>query len=146
MEKGIIYAGTNKEGERIEITTTTKKHVPLYKVTVSTYTKANSSKPTSTVISKPFAEWFDEAGRFVVTPFQEMLASNVPVIGKADPKRVNGAKNQKNKIAKPAEDGTNMDQKWASLLAESSGMDALNVVAASTATPEKSPKKRGRKG
>lgn len=39
-------------------------------------------------IAKEFAGWFDEVGYFVAAPFQEMLASAVPAIGKQDPKRV----------------------------------------------------------
>lgn len=39
-------------------------------------------------ISAPFPLWFDEEGYFVAQPFQQWLASEVPIIGQADPKRV----------------------------------------------------------
>ncbi|SPN97775.1 related to signal peptidase 18 KD subunit [Cephalotrichum gorgonifer] len=81
VEKGVIYEGVAPSGEAITIATSTKKYDPTYTVTIST--------PTSTTtFSRSFADWFDEQGRFVTVPFQQMLASAVPLIGVADPKRV----------------------------------------------------------
>lgn len=42
-------------------------------------------------LSRSFTEWFDERGFIVATPFQEFLASSIPAVGKADPKRVKSA-------------------------------------------------------
>lgn len=39
-------------------------------------------------MAKPFASFFDESGYFVAVPFQQILATSVPVIGKLDPRRI----------------------------------------------------------
>ncbi|CAJ0541689.1 Ff.00g081760.m01.CDS01 [Fusarium sp. VM40] len=85
-EKGIIYEGTSPSGEKISISSSTKKNVPIYNLAVTVTDKG--SKPSVHKISKPFTGWFDETGQFVAVPFQELLANSVPVIGKRDPKRV----------------------------------------------------------
>lgn len=88
-------------------------------------------------MDKAFSGWFDAKGHFVVKPFQRMMASSFAIIGKVDPK--NAVKEEK-KVDKDAPvDNRSMEDKWASLLAESDG------TAASTATPDKSTKKRGKK-
>lgn len=57
-----------------------------------TTTPKGSKTPTSTVeIKRSFTEWFDSAGHFIALPFQTVLATAVPVIGQADPKRVASA-------------------------------------------------------
>jgi hypothetical protein len=141
VEKGSIYIGTAPSGETISISSSTTKHVPVYKLLVKTTGKDGKIKETK--IEKSFTEWFDAAGHFVTLPFQQMFASNVEVIGKADPKRV--VKKEKKKIAAPVDDGKTMDEKWASLLAESSGVNPVTAEAESTATPAKGTKRRGRK-
>ncbi|KAH7263171.1 microsomal signal peptidase 25 kDa subunit-domain-containing protein [Fusarium tricinctum] len=85
-EKGVIYEGTSPSGEKISISSSTKKNVPIYNLAVTVIDK--SSKSSVHKISKPFTGWFDETGQFVAIPFQELLANSVPVIGKRDPKRV----------------------------------------------------------
>lgn len=71
-------------------------------------------------------------------PFQQMFASNVPVIGVADPARVVEEKRKVTRI----EDGKSNDEKWAALLAESSG----DVVGDSSAVPTPAKgKKRAKK-
>ncbi|KAJ4410280.1 hypothetical protein N0V82_009274 [Gnomoniopsis sp. IMI 355080] len=85
-EKGIIYVGTAPNGETVTIATSTKKNVPIYNLTITLTSKA-SSKPQNITLARSFTEWFDEKGHFVALPFQTMLASNVPVVGKFDPKR-----------------------------------------------------------
>jgi hypothetical protein len=37
--------------------------------------------------ARSFTEWFDVQGHFVALPFQTILATTVPLIAKADPKR-----------------------------------------------------------
>ncbi|KAM0188013.1 hypothetical protein ACHAPA_002581 [Fusarium lateritium] len=85
-EKGIIYEGTSPSGEKISISSSTKKNVPIYNLDITVTDKG--SKPSVHNISKPFTGWFDETGQFVAAPFQELLANSVPMIGKRDPKRV----------------------------------------------------------
>ncbi|KAH6890561.1 microsomal signal peptidase 25 kDa subunit-domain-containing protein [Thelonectria olida] len=85
-ERGVVYQGTAPSGEFISIVSATKKNVPVYNLTITVTDKA--SKKHVFTFSKPFTAWFDETGRFVAVPFQELLATTVPLVGKCDPKRV----------------------------------------------------------
>jgi hypothetical protein len=106
---------------------------------VSTYRKGGKKENVS--IKKPFNLWFDKAGHFVALPFQQMLASGVKLVGEADPtKVVEGKKKEK----KAEEINMSMDDKWASLLAESSGVDLDGMAASPAATPG-GKKKRGKR-
>lgn len=49
---------------------------------------SKGSKPRTFELSKPFAEFYNELGYFVATPFQEFFATSIPIIGKMDPKRI----------------------------------------------------------
>jgi signal peptidase complex subunit 2 len=138
VEKGAIYIGTSPSGETIRISSSTTKHIPKYKLAVTTTSKDGKVKEQK--IERRFTDWFDAAGHFVMKPFQQMFASNVEVIGKVDSKNV---VKKEQKIKAPVDDGKTMDEKWASLLAESSG--GAPVAAETTATPGKGTKKRGRK-
>jgi signal peptidase complex subunit 2 len=140
VEKGSVYVGTNKAGERIEVSSKTEKYTPIYNLSVTTVRKGGKRETVS--IKKPFNAWFDKAGHFVALPFQQMLASGVKVVGEADPTKVVEGKK---KVAK-VEDGESksMDEKWASLLAESSGVSLDDVAASPAATPG-GRKKRGKK-
>ncbi|KAH0594977.1 hypothetical protein MHUMG1_07275 [Metarhizium humberi] len=89
VEKGTVYQGTAPSGERMTIRTNTKKNDPTYYVTVISEQK--TGEPKTLEISKSFASWFDETGRFVPKPFQEFLATSVPAIGKQDPKKIMSA-------------------------------------------------------
>ncbi|KAH6604325.1 microsomal signal peptidase subunit [Trichoderma cornu-damae] len=86
VENGVVYQGTSPSGEKITVATATKKLDPTYRLTVTVTDK--SSKSRIIKIAKPFASFFDESGYFVATPFQEILATAVPVVGKLDPKRI----------------------------------------------------------
>ncbi|KAL2019496.1 hypothetical protein VTK56DRAFT_9612 [Thermocarpiscus australiensis] len=97
VERGTVYEGTappSAGGEKLKlrIATATRKHVPTYHVTVEIFSsssgKEKKEKKETLEISRSFTEWFDAAGHFVAAPFQSMLASSVPVIGRLDPKRV----------------------------------------------------------
>jgi hypothetical protein len=70
---------------QIEISSSTQKHTPIYNLSITYYNASNPSVPNTVKISRPFTQWFDAAGQFVPLPFQQMFASEVPVIGKADP-------------------------------------------------------------
>ena len=88
VERGVIYEGTfPTTGETVRISTETKKNVPTYHLTVEVVGKDGKTRETLK-ISRAFTEWFDGAGHFVAAPLQTVLASAVPVIGRADPKRV----------------------------------------------------------
>lgn len=71
---------------QITISSATKKNDPTYRLSITVEPKG--AEPQVIEVAKPFAAFFDETGRFVAAPFQEALASSVPAIGKADPKRV----------------------------------------------------------
>ena len=139
VEDGKVYTGTSPNGDIINISSATIKHVPVYNLTITTHTKDKSATQKIVKIFCPFTEWFDAAGHFVSLPFQQMFASNVTIIGLADPKRV-----VKKEKKAPVDDGKTMDEKWASLLAESSGAAEIEE-ANTTGTPAKSGKKRGKK-
>lgn len=131
--------GTNKKtGDKITVRSKTDKFVPVYKLTVETQTK--DGKKEVQELKREFREWFDEKGAFVPKPFQRMMAGSVPVIGRADPKNAAPVKKETPKI----QDNRTMDEKWASLLAESEG--ALDGAAESTSTPTPAKgKRRGKK-
>ncbi|KAJ1333870.1 microsomal signal peptidase 12-like protein [Microdochium nivale] len=90
VEKSIVYQATAPDGSKISISTNTTKHVPIYNMTI-TVTPKGSKAASSIEVNRSFTEWFDSAGHFIVLPFQTMLATAVPVIGQADPKRVAAA-------------------------------------------------------
>ncbi|GAW12317.1 hypothetical protein ANO14919_016820 [Xylariales sp. No.14919] len=85
VEKGTVYRGEAKDGTKISVSTSTKKNEPTYYVVVDV---APKNGPSSKIeFSRSFTEWFDVQGHFVALPFQTMLATTVPLIAKADPKR-----------------------------------------------------------
>lgn len=55
-----------------------------------TFTPApTSSNPSQKIhIRAPFTRWFTSDGYFIAKPFQQWLASEVPVVGAADPNNV----------------------------------------------------------
>lgn len=70
-----------------------------------------------------------------------MFATNVKVVGQADPKKI---VEQKKKVVAPEEVNKSMDEKWASLLAESSGV-SLDDLSSGAATGSVKGKKRSKK-
>ncbi|KAF4453435.1 hypothetical protein F53441_3894 [Fusarium austroafricanum] len=86
-ERGVIYEGIAPSGEKISISTGTRKNDPTYHLSVL-ITDKNSKVISFQRIDKPFGTWFEETGKFVAVPFQEFLATSIPLIGKRDPKRV----------------------------------------------------------
>lgn len=113
-EKGIVYEGTAPDGEKvrtistqtlpnissptkkqadtnlstteqISIATRADKNTPIYHLSITLTPK--SGAPRTLSLARSFTEWFDERGHFVATPFQTVLASNVPAVGRLDPKR-----------------------------------------------------------
>lgn len=62
---------------------TVAKHTPIYNLTVH---YENRSKEGQTLeLSSPFTRWFDADGFFVAKPFQQWLASEIPLISQVDP-------------------------------------------------------------
>ncbi|KAL1902045.1 hypothetical protein Cpir12675_000151 [Ceratocystis pirilliformis] len=86
FEMNIVYEGTAPDGSRLSISTSTNKGSPNYKINATVISKAG--KPRTMEFQAPFSAWFDETGRFVALPFQQMLATNVALIGSIDPERV----------------------------------------------------------
>lgn len=141
VESGTVYVGTHKTtGEKIQIQSKMYKHVPNYNLTITTTTR--DGKKTEKHLVKAFRGWFDAQGHFIAKPFQQMLAANVDVIGRADPKSYQAANEGKQP---KVQDNRSLDDKWASLLAESADSGEQDSSAASTATPAKGAKKRGKK-
>jgi len=86
VEGGVVYEGEGKTG-KIRIATSSKKHIPIYECTV-TFSATSSSTPQSINIRAPFTRWFTSDGYFIAKPFQQWLASEVPIVGLADPNNV----------------------------------------------------------
>ncbi|KXH28717.1 microsomal signal peptidase 25 kDa subunit [Colletotrichum simmondsii] len=88
-EAGTVYEGTSPSGGKVNIATSTKKNVPTYNMKITLTSKNGEKKVIN--LSQPFNQWFDSQGRFVAVPFQEILATNIPAVGKLDPKRITSA-------------------------------------------------------
>ncbi|UKZ81345.1 hypothetical protein TrVFT333_009117 [Trichoderma virens FT-333] len=86
VEKGVVYQGIAPSGEKITVASATKKLDPTYRLSITVTDK--SAKSRIIEVAKPFASFFDESGYFVAAPFQQILATAVPVVGKLDPKRI----------------------------------------------------------
>lgn len=128
VEKRIIYVGTNCNGDRIQISSKSDKYVPVYNLTVTTCLRNQPEKLHTIVLKKSFSDWFNQAGYLVPSRLQHMLASNVPVIGAADPERVTLSNLLTEEKAAPS--------------AESSGVD---IVQGPNIRVSTSGKKRGHK-
>lgn len=137
VERGVIYQGVSPNRKaRISLASSTKKNVPVYNLAVQT-TDLSSKKKTPAVdlkIAQPFTAWFDENGRFVPAPFQSMLATAIPAVGLADPKRVAGSDNAATNAA------TDDDNKF--LEVDPDTLDALASAEASGAAASNKKAKR----
>ncbi|KAL8644666.1 MAG: hypothetical protein Q9226_007649, partial [Calogaya cf. arnoldii] len=85
VEKGKIFTGEIND-TLVSIASSVTKHKPIYNLQVR-YGKSGKEEQTLK-ISAPFTRWFDSDGYFVATPFQQWLATEIPAIGEADPKKV----------------------------------------------------------
>jgi len=83
VEKDVVFTG-NWNGQQLIISTKTKKHDPLYRLTAR-YTSPNSSTLKEMSIEAPVMRWFTADGFFIAKPFQQWLASSIPLIGQLDP-------------------------------------------------------------
>ncbi|KAK7757756.1 hypothetical protein SLS62_000134 [Diatrype stigma] len=149
VERGVVYQGTAPDGSKVSIATSTQKNVPVYNVKI-TVTPAGSGSgssskqaPSQTIeLDRSFTGWFDVQGHFVALPFQTMLATAVPAIGKADPKRVaaaataappSGAAGSYSSELLEA-DAATLDALLASSSSEATGADATAAAAAGKKT------------
>ncbi|KAI1364567.1 microsomal signal peptidase 25 kDa subunit-domain-containing protein [Xylaria arbuscula] len=89
VEKGTVYQGKAPDGTKISLSTSTKKNEPTYCVAVEVTPKKGATSKIE--FTRSFTEWFDAQGHFVALPFQIMLATTVPLIAQADPKRAAAA-------------------------------------------------------
>ncbi|KAI5196974.1 hypothetical protein AUEXF2481DRAFT_29165 [Aureobasidium subglaciale EXF-2481] len=107
VEKGMVYVGAWKGRKvsrrksplqilrlkltrnKISISTRADKFDPTYKLSV-TYSPSAliTIPPVDKEISAPFMQWFTADGFFAPAPFQQWLASNIDMVGDADPKNV----------------------------------------------------------
>ncbi|KAF2400379.1 hypothetical protein EJ06DRAFT_556697 [Trichodelitschia bisporula] len=88
VENGITFVG-ERNGVKLVISTSTKKHDPIYNVTARYTVKDGSKFVEKEVKAKaPFTRWFTADGYFVAKPFQQFLASEISAIGEADPSNV----------------------------------------------------------
>ena len=87
VEKSIVFVG-EREGRKLVVSTSTKKHTGVYYLTARYTTSTGSSSWREVKAEAPFTRWFTSDGFFVAKPFQQFLASEVPAIGEADPSNV----------------------------------------------------------
>jgi len=88
VEKGVVYEGEGKTG-KIRISSSTKKHIPVYECDVVFRPAPYESNPEQKLhIRRAMTQWFTTDGYFTAKPFQQWLASEIPVIGAADPDNV----------------------------------------------------------
>ncbi|KAL8798828.1 MAG: hypothetical protein Q9182_006350 [Xanthomendoza sp. 2 TL-2023] len=85
VEKGKIFTG-EINSTLISIASSVSKHKPIYNLQVR-YNEPGK-EPQVLKLSAPFTRWFDSDGYFVATPFQQWLATHIPVVGKADPQKI----------------------------------------------------------
>ena len=79
----------HSDNTKVRISSSTKKHIPIYECDVVFTPAPYNSNPKQTIhIRAPMTRWFTSDGYFVAKPFQQWLASEVPVIGAADPNNV----------------------------------------------------------
>ncbi|GME22274.1 Microsomal signal peptidase [Neofusicoccum parvum] len=101
VEKGLVYSGekdgnknslTNYRGAtQLEISSRVEKGLPIYHLTVrftSSGKKANSTLWQEIHLSAPFTRWFTSDGFFATKPFQQFIASEIPIVGSTDPDNV----------------------------------------------------------
>lgn len=71
---------------QISIASSVTKHKPIYSLKVCCSRSGSDIEMLS--LSAPFTRWFDSDGYFVPIPFQRWLASEIPLVGEADPLKV----------------------------------------------------------
>ncbi|KAF1825937.1 uncharacterized protein K489DRAFT_291682, partial [Dissoconium aciculare CBS 342.82] len=82
VEKGLVFEGS-KNGKKIVILSSQKKHDPTYYLDVTT-TAGPGATASSWQIRAPYTTWFTADGVFVAKPFQKWLASTITAVGDED--------------------------------------------------------------
>lgn len=100
---------------KLSIASSIKKHTPIYNITARYSTSRGDWKTLE--LRAPFTRWFDADGFFVAKPFQQWLASEIPVIGQADPRTATKA----NQDALASASGIEKDAPFA-------GLSTLNIT------------------
>ncbi|MCJ1265200.1 hypothetical protein MMC22_005075 [Lobaria immixta] len=140
IEKGKIFTGENDHA-LLTIASSVTKHTPVYNLTVRHANTSGSRTSWSTSqISAPFTRWFDADGHFVAKPFQQWLATEVPIIGQADPQNVVGGAPREQRADGPSGEKTK-DQTPAKGLEVDTPRKATQNSASSTGTRSRKPKK-----
>jgi hypothetical protein len=92
VERGTVFVGTSTGGKggkgagaQLRIESSTKKHDPTYRLKV---TVTENGRENVKEIQAPFSRWFTSDGVFVAKPFQQWLASEVSLVGDADPENI----------------------------------------------------------
>ena len=99
---------------------------------------SNFKEETKTLeLSSPFTRWFDVNGYFVAQPFQQWLASEIPLIGQIDPKN-------KRSDAKAA--ASEHELSGVTEAAEKEKMETPEKFNSSAAAPTNTRSRRGRRG
>lgn len=68
---------------QLSLASNVTKHTPVYNLIAQYESTGNETKTLE--ISSPFTRWFDADGFFVAKPFQQWLATEIPLIGQVDP-------------------------------------------------------------
>ena len=119
----------------MSIASSVAKHNPIYNITVVYSNTDGEVKRLE--LSSPFTRWFDVNGFFVAKPFQQWLASEIPIVGQADPTNKDGdAKAAKTANGKSEVAGLVEDEKYYSPKKSTAG----------ATTPTTVRPKRGKKG
>jgi len=87
VEKGTVFVG-DWQGKRLTLSSKTEKHSPVYHLTAHITSSSGSRLAPEVQVSAPFSKWFTSDGVFAAKPFQQWLASAVPVVGEADPNNI----------------------------------------------------------
>ncbi|KZF23807.1 putative signal peptidase complex component [Xylona heveae TC161] len=101
VERGTVYVGEWR-GTQVKLQSHVKKHTPVYDLAVQYKPPKASSKAGSewkrVETSAPFNTWFSADGAFVAKRFQQWLATEIPVIGQADPASAGKASNESSSV------------------------------------------------
>ncbi|KAI9722585.1 MAG: hypothetical protein M1812_001516 [Candelaria pacifica] len=87
VEKGKIFVG-ELNGTQLTIQSHVDRHIPVYHLNVSYALSNNRGIWHNIHLARPFTKWFSADGFFVAKPLQQWLATEIPVVGQADPGNV----------------------------------------------------------
>ncbi|OJD17071.1 hypothetical protein AJ78_02820 [Emergomyces pasteurianus Ep9510] len=79
VEAGQVFEGSREGGEKLQISSSTKKHSPLYTLRIRHTSKSGAVFQDATV-SAPFSKWFSADGAFHPEPFKHWLNSEIKAL------------------------------------------------------------------